>query len=130
MHERASDLKKLFDQKKYSEIIEIIDNEIKEEDINSGLINLSGVCKILRDKSRMSLNEAINDFRKAYLREKNTKNSFEALKNLINVSMDLFDFDFKENIKNFPHKIFDYQQVNCGQKILDYNALETNLKVI
>ena len=107
MHERASDLKKLFDQKKYSEIIEIIDNEIKEEDINSGLINLSGVCKILRDKSRMSLNEAINDFRKGYLREKNTKNSFEALKNFINVSMDLFDFDFKENIKNFPHKIFD-----------------------
>ena len=107
MHERASDLRKLFDQKKYSEIIEIIDNEIKEEDINSGLINLSGVCKILRDKSRMSLNEAINDFRKGYLREKNTKNSFEALKNLINVSMDLFDFDFKENINDFPHEIFD-----------------------
>ena len=31
MHERASDLKKLFDQKKYSEIIEIIDNESKED---------------------------------------------------------------------------------------------------
>ena len=107
MHERASDLKLLFDQKKYTEIIEMIENDIKDEDINSGLINLLGVCKILRDNTRISLKEAINDFRKAYIRERNTKNAFEALKNLINVSMELFDLDFKENINNFPRKLFE-----------------------
>ena len=51
MKESASFLKKLFDEKKYLEIVNIIDNEIEKEKLNSGLINLSGVCKLLINKS-------------------------------------------------------------------------------
>ena len=62
MKESASFLKKLFDEKKYLEIVNIIDNEIEKEKLNSGLINLSGVCKLLINKSKNNLEKSIEDF--------------------------------------------------------------------
>ena len=106
MKENASFLKKLFDNKKYLEIVNIIDNEIEKEKLNSGLINLSGVCKLLINKSKNNLEKSIEDFRKSYLKEKNTPNALEALKNFINTSMDLFDLNFSEN-QEFPEEIFE-----------------------
>ena len=106
MKESASFLKKLFDEKKYLEIVNIIDNEIEKEKLNSGLINLSGVCKLLINKSKNNLEKSIEDFRKSYLKEKNTPNALEALKNFINTSMDLFDLCFSEN-QEFSMEIFE-----------------------
>ena len=106
MKESASFLKKLFDEKKYLEIVNIIDNEIEKEKLNSGLINLSGVCKLLINKSKNNLVKSIDDFRKSYLKEKNTPNALEALKNFINTSIDLFDLCFSEN-QEFPKEIFE-----------------------
>ena len=106
MKENASFLKKLFDEKKYLEIVNIIDNEIEKEKLNSGLINLSGVCKLLINKSKNNLEKSIEDFRRSYLKEKNSLNALEALKNFINTSMDLFDLNFSENQK-FPEEIFE-----------------------
>ena len=39
------DFKKLYEEKKYSEIISIIEN-FDDKDLNSGLINLCGACKL------------------------------------------------------------------------------------
>ena len=39
MEQKSADLKKLFDEKRYSEIIDIIQNKISEKDKNSGLLN-------------------------------------------------------------------------------------------
>ena len=109
------DFKKLYEEKKYSEIISIIEN-FDDKDLNSGLINLCGACKLLSDKSTDTLKSAISDFRKAYLREKKkTEHSFNALKNFINASIDLFDIEFRTNEKNLTNnleEIFLYFEEN------------------
>ena len=109
------DFKKLYEEKKYSEIISIIEN-FDDKDLNSGLINLCGACKLLSDKSTDTLKSAISDFRKAYLREKKkTEHSFNALKNFINASIDLFDIEFRTNEKNLTNnleEIFLYFEVH------------------
>jgi len=53
----------LFKQKKYSEILSIIDNQIKNEDKNAGLLNLSGVCRMMIDGSNESIKLAREDFK-------------------------------------------------------------------
>ena len=106
MESNKADLKKLFYEKKYSLIIDIIDNRISDKDKNSGLLNLSGVCKFLSDSSKEMLQLARSDFRKAYLLEKNTQDALHALKNFINVSMDIFDLEFRSGVHS-SEKIFD-----------------------
>ena len=99
------DFQKLFEEKKYTKILSIIQN-IDEKNLNAGLINLSGVCKILSDKSEVTLKSAIIDFRTAYLKDKKkTEHSFNALKNFINASIDLFDIEFKSNEINLTGDI-------------------------
>ena len=71
MSQLSLKLKKLYEEKKYKEIINII-NELDDKNLNSGLLNLSGVCKMLYNNSAENLKSAIQDFRKAYLREKKT----------------------------------------------------------
>ena len=104
MSQLSLKLKKLYEEKKYKEIINII-NELDDKNLNSGLLNLSGVCKMLYNNSAENLKSAIQDFRKAYLREKKTENSLNALKNFINASIDLFDIEFKSNEKNLTDNI-------------------------
>ena len=108
-------LKKLYEEKKYKEIINII-NELDDINLNSGLLNLLGVCKMQHNNSAETLKSAIQDFRKAYLREKKTQNSLNALKNFINASIDLFDIEFKSNeinlTDNILKEIFSYFKDN------------------
>ena len=106
MASNKADLKKLFYEKKYSLIIDIIENKITDKDKNSGLLNLSGVCKFLSSHSKKMLQSSRNDFRKAYLLEKNTQDALHALKNFINVSMDIFDLEFRSGTHS-SEKIFD-----------------------
>lgn len=106
MKEMNTQLKNLFDQKKFFEIISIID-KIEINDRNSGILNLRGVCKLLSDKSVEALKSAIDDFREAYLREKNTQNGLNGLQNFINSSIDLFDLEFRSGSEDISEKIFD-----------------------
>ena len=109
MQLKSVDLKKLYDEKKYSEIIDIIENKINDKDKKSGQLNMLGVCKLLNDNTKQSLNSAKKDFRRAYLLEKNTNDGLLALKNFINLSMDLFDKDFRlgnETSKEVFEEIF------------------------
>ena len=52
MEQKSAELKKLFDEKRYSEIIDIIQYKISEKDKNSGLLNLLGVCKLLNNRNK------------------------------------------------------------------------------
>ena len=94
MSNLSYDLKKLYNEKKYDQIISIIE-KIDDNNLNSGLINLLGVCKSLSSNSPKTLKSAISDFRKAFLREKKTENALHALKNFINVSVDVFDIEYR-----------------------------------
>ena len=72
MSNLSYDLKKLYNEKKYDQIISIIE-KIDDNNLNSGLINLLGVCKSLSSNSPKTLKSAISDFRKAFLREKKNR---------------------------------------------------------
>ena len=74
MSNLSYDLKKLYNEKKYDQIISIIE-KIDDNNLNSGLINLLGVCKSLSSNSTKILKSAISDFRNAFLREKKTENA-------------------------------------------------------
>ena len=99
------DFEKLFKEKKYSLILSIID-KITEDKKNSGLYNLSGVSKMCISHSHDSLESAIKDFRKAYLKEKNSPNAYHGLKNFVNASMILFDNKFPNNELEIEQDIF------------------------
>ena len=66
MKQKSADLKKLFEEKRYSDIIDIIQNKIGDKDKNSGLLNLLGVCKLLNSSKEESIKSSIDDFRKSY----------------------------------------------------------------
>ena len=106
MKQKSADLKKLFNEKKYSEIVDIIQNNIGTEDKNAGLLNLLGVCRLLEKSNTTTLKLAIKDFKEAYLKEKNTPNAIHALKNFINASVDLFDYEFRYEEKNLHEEYF------------------------
>tara|TARA_Y100000992_G_scaffold158148_1_gene105851 strand:- start:1279 stop:2964 length:1686 start_codon:yes stop_codon:yes gene_type:complete len=106
MNKDTVDFAKLFQDKKYSLILSIID-KISEDKKNSGLYNLSGVSKMSLSHSNESLESAIKDFRKAYLKEKNSTNAYHALKNFINASMILFDNKFPNNELEIEQNIFE-----------------------
>ena len=121
--DKRIDFQNLFEQKEYTKIVSIIKN-IDQKNLNTGLINLSGVCKLLSDKSEESLKSAINDFRKAYLKEKKkTEHSFNALKNFINASIDLLDIEFKSKEKNLTNDYFKeiFLYFNDNQEYFEKN---------
>lgn len=100
-------LKKLFSEKKFLEVIKLIEDNTSEKDRSAYLFNLLGATFLLSSPKAENLLKSINNFKKAYTKEKKTSLGLEALVNFINVSINLFDKDFKENLKIFPDKLFD-----------------------
>jgi predicted O-linked N-acetylglucosamine transferase (SPINDLY family) len=92
--EKKVSIIKLFQEKKYSEVIFLIDKKVPENQKNSSVLNLLGVSRILKGKpNKEDFLLAIDNFKTATLKEHKTKNSLEAFKNFINVSVELYDFD-------------------------------------
>ena len=109
--ENVINLKNLFQKKKYSELIFIIENKIPHNQKNSGILNVLGACRLLKEKAnKKNLNLALNDFREAYLKEDKTNHSKEAFVNFINISIKLFEYEnsnenHKQVLKNFKEAI-------------------------
>ena len=129
MQFKGEDLKKLFEEKKYSEIINIIENKISDQNKNSGQLNMLGVCKLLNDTTKENLNSAKKDFKRAYLQEKNTNDGLLALKNFINISMDLFDKDFRLGIET-SKEVFDEILLYFDEKKEYFEEKESFIRTI
>lgn len=99
-------LQDLIKEKKYSELIFFIQTKIPENEKNSGILNLLGTArlsKLKENEEEEKLKEillAIEDFRSAHLKEKNTSGSLKGLQNFINVSVLLFDKLIKKSLDN------------------------------
>ena len=105
--EKKIDIQKLFQEKKYSKIILLLDYKIPENQKNCGLLNLLGVCRLLKGKiNKEDYIRAINDFKKAFSKEKRTQNSLEAFKNFINVSVDLYNYENSTENHQKAYKFF------------------------
>jgi predicted O-linked N-acetylglucosamine transferase (SPINDLY family) len=114
--EKKVSIIKLFQEKKYSEVIFLIDNKVPENQKNSSVLNLLGVSRILKGKlNKEDFLLAIDNFKTATLKEHQTKNSLEAFKNFINISVELYDFDkstenHKKVLKFFKEILNIYNQ--------------------
>jgi len=132
MTKETVDFAKLFKEKKFLHILSIID-KIAEDKKNSGLYNLSGVCKMSLSHSNESLESAIQDFRKAYKKEKNSPNAFHALKNFINASMIVFDNKFTNNESEIDQYIFEeileYYNENKDFFVKDFSSALSIIRV-
>ena len=84
--------KKLYEEKKYEELIYKIENLEKVK--SAQLLHILGICKL--SKKNISNNDKLSareDFRKAFENDKNSNLGIEALTNFINISTDFLLID-------------------------------------
>tara|TARA_Y100000996_G_scaffold404470_1_gene378594 strand:+ start:1014 stop:2672 length:1659 start_codon:yes stop_codon:yes gene_type:complete len=84
--------KKLFEEKKYSELIFLIETSKNEKDLSAGELNLLGVTKLSVDRKKETIISSLKNFEAAFLKEKNTPIGLDAVKNFINLTVDLYKF--------------------------------------
>ncbi len=114
--EKKVNLKRLFEEKKYSDIIFVIENKLSEAQKSSPILNLLGVCRLSKnDVTKDDFFLAIKDFKKSFLKEIGTKASVEGFRNFINASLKIFDTTIfihnqKISIKNFEEITSLYDQ--------------------
>ncbi len=106
MDKNNTEYKKLFAEKKYSELMFLIETSKKEKDLLAGEHNLLGVTRILVEKNKKNIILSLDNFEKGYLKEKHTKIGLDSLKNFINLSVDLYkipntQIDIKKIINYF-----------------------------
>ena len=80
------DLVKSFTEKKYKRVINIIEDEIHADDLSSQILNILGAAKLL-DSDKNDINIILDCFKKAYDKEKTTKQALEALINFIQLTI-------------------------------------------
>ncbi|MBD1162057.1 hypothetical protein IDG48_00625 [Pelagibacterales bacterium SAG-MED12] len=138
------ELQNLFKEKKYSEIIFEITSKTKEEDRNAGLFVLLGISRMSlgkKDKNQVSL--AVSDFKKGYLKEKESVNGLNALTNFVTSSSILSDFtgtnvDFEEMkffYKSSPKPFNDQRPINIAMstvysRLSDYKGMLFHLEKV
>lgn len=117
---KAINIKRLFQEKKYLEIISQLEKNIVNIQNNSAVLNLLGACRLLKGKpNKQDLSFALDDFRKAYLAEKKNNHSKEAFLNFINVSIDLFEYENSK--KNHEDSLNNFNEaVNFFEKNKDF----------
>ena len=104
------ELQKLFQEKKYNEVIDKIENYLKANEKSAGLLNILGVSRVLSFSKDVSiLDLALKNFEEAYIREKNTQIGLDALTNFINLFVQIFDI--KKNINNFKILEKDFKKI-------------------
>ncbi|MDA8711786.1 hypothetical protein N9M05_01010 [Candidatus Pelagibacter bacterium] len=105
--EKKVNIIKLFEEKKYSEVIFLIENKVPENKKNSLALNLLGISKILKGKpNKEDFHSAIRDFKKAILKENRTQHSLEAFKNYINTSVELYNHENSDENHQEVQKLF------------------------
>ncbi len=128
MEQNKISIEKLFNQKKYKEIINIVENKIDKKYVTSQILNILGVCKLLKGTVlKNDLVEAIKSFEKAYLKESLNKHTISAFNNFVNSSVNLFDMDSSESTRSFCKENF-YQAIDFYEKNNKY--FDKNKKIL
>tara|TARA_B110000483_G_scaffold43683_1_gene54546 strand:- start:456 stop:2138 length:1683 start_codon:yes stop_codon:yes gene_type:complete len=121
MEEKVEVLKKLFLEKKYTELIFEIETNLEEKYKTTPILNLLGACILLRTrgkKSKEDLAWASSVFKQAHLKERQTNHGLLALVNFINISVDIKTFyEVEINLK----EIFSY--FDEAQEFPDHNEV-------
>jgi len=120
MNELNLEILNLFQEKRYSELIFLIEN--LNENKNPKLLNILAVSRLLKEKNQQSFLKAISEFKKAYLLQRNENVGLESLTNFINASVDFYDYLVRQRIEdnklNFNEiiKFFEDAKIEFGYR--------------
>ena len=103
-----NEIKNLFLQKKFLDIIFLI--ETKFEKKPSEILNILAISRLSHERNKKTYKQALTEFEEAYSRDKNSQDGLNALINYINATADLDDYMGHHDTSNFS-KIFLEQSV-------------------
>ena len=86
----AQEIAKLFQAKRYSELIFLI--ESFSEKLSPEILNILAISRLLRKKDEESLSKALCEFKEVYTREKQTQTGLNGLINFLNSAADYYDY--------------------------------------
>ena len=106
--------KKLFEDKKYSELIFLIESIKDEKNLSAGEHNLLGATRLLIEKNEKNILLSLHNFETAYLKEKTTQIGLGGLTNYTNLIVDLFkisnqEVNFSKTISYYKEAIFFFK---------------------
>ena len=128
MFKKKANIGELFNQRKYDEIINIIENNVDKKSRNAQLLNLLGACKLFKGTvSKNNLIDAIKIFEEAYLKESLNIHTVGAFNNFINSNVNLYDMDSSESSRSFCKEKF-YQAISFYKK--NYKFFDTNKTIL
>ena len=86
----TQEIAKLFQAKRYSELIFLI--ESFSEKLPPEMLNILAISRLLRKKDEESLSKALGEFKEVYTRGKQTPTGLNGLINFLNSAADFFDY--------------------------------------
>ena len=90
MVDNTKDIAKLFQEKKYSELIFLIETTFQK--IPNEILNILAISRLLEKKDEESLTKAIGEFEQVYLNENKTQTGLNGLINFLNSIADYYDY--------------------------------------
>ena len=85
-----NEIKNLFLQKRFSELIFLIESNYEEK--SSEILNILAISRLSRERNKNNYKQALSELEEAYLKEKNSQNGLNALINYLNATADLSDY--------------------------------------
>ena len=100
-----NEIKNLFLQKRFSEIIFLIESKFEKK--SSEILNILAISRLSQQRSREIYKQSLSEFEEAYLKDKNSQNGLNALMNYLNAAADLDDYLGHQDTSNFSKFFLD-----------------------
>jgi len=99
------EIKNLFHQKRFSEIIFLIESKFEEK--TPEILNILAISRLSQQRSREIYKQSLSEFEEAYLKDKNSQDGLNALMNYLNAAADLDDYLGHQDTSNFSKFFLD-----------------------
>ena len=100
-----NEIKNLFLQKRFSEIIFLIESKFEKK--SSEILNILAISRLSQQRSREIYKQSLSEFEEAYLKDKNSQDGLNALMNYLNAAADLDDYLGLQDTSNFSKFFLD-----------------------
>ena len=100
-----NEIKNLFLQKRFSEIIFLIESKFEKK--SSEILNILAISRLSQQRSREIYKQSLSEFEEAYLKDKNSQDGLNALINYLNAAADLDDYLGHQDTSNFSKFFLD-----------------------
>lgn len=132
---------KIFQQKKYNELIKEIEASVSPEKMDSETLSVLGICKITKTKKTINdINNAIQCFKASYLKNKTSSSGLNGFINFINATVQYrkienakLNFDIAKKFFLEAKKIFGYnEKLYLGMSLIYKYSINIpeNLKIL